>query len=137
MIQDATELAKVRQNWVGLEALRTQLKVSGFASVSGNVFPFALSNAANNLPFFHAYGILNDVLRQLAIEGHFNKKYKSLGDLLRESKTALTWRDFALVESGKDRRNKVAHKGILLDRGDCWKYIDAVKVELCGWGVIQ
>ncbi len=33
-------------------------------------------------------------------------------------------------------RNDVAHRGQLLNRGDCRKYIDAVKVELSAWRII-
>jgi hypothetical protein len=39
--------------------------------VLGGAFPFRLLDAAYNLPYFHAWSILNDVLLQLAIEGHF------------------------------------------------------------------
>ncbi len=139
MIRDATVLADVRQNWVGVEALRTKLQVSAFASISmgdGGLYPFALSNAAHNLPFIHAYAVLNEVLQQLADEGHFTTKTRFLGELLRKSKKALPWRDFALVKAGALRRNDVAHRGDLLNRDDCRKYVDAVKVELYGWGVL-
>ena len=34
------------------------------------------------------------------------------------------------------RRNGVAHDVELLDRGDFWTYVDAMKAELCGWGLL-
>ena len=138
MIRDQIALAEIRQNWVGVESLRTKLQVSAFASVGflGGSFPFVLSNAAHNLPFFHAYGVLNDVLKQLADEGQFTCKSKFLGELLKESEKALRWCDFALVSDGVNHRNEVAHRGLLLKRAECWKYIDAVKTELSAWSVI-
>jgi hypothetical protein len=138
MIRDATVLAEIRKNWDGVEALRTSLQVSAFASVGviGGTFPFALLNAAHNLPFMHALAVLNDVLKQLALEGHFNCRSIFLGALVEKSETALSWRDFALVSIGVDRRNDVAHRGQLLDTGECWKYVDAIKSELSGWGIL-
>jgi hypothetical protein len=138
VIRDATALAEVQKSWAGIEALRRRLQVSAAASVGflGGAFPFALANAAHNLPFIHAYAVLNDVLEQLAGEGHFTCKSIFLGELLKKSEKALPWQDFALISTGAARRNDVAHRGYLLDRGDCWKYVDAVKTELSAWGVM-
>ncbi len=138
MIRDATALAEIRQSWAGVEVLRSRLQVSAFASVGalGGTFSFVLANAAHNLPFIHAYAVLNDVLEQLADEGHFSCKSIFLGELLKKSEKVLPWQDFALVSTGAGLRNDVAHRGQLLDRSDCWKYVDAVKVELSAWGVL-
>lgn len=97
VIRDTTALAEVRQSWAGVEALRSRLQVSAFASVGviGGRFPFVLANAAHNLPFIHAYAVLNDVLEQLADEGHFTCKSIFLGKLLKKSEKALPWQDFA------------------------------------------
>ena len=138
MIRDLIALAETRQNWAGVEILRNKLQVSAFASVGflDGHFPFVLSNAAHNLPFIHAYAVLNDVLKQLANEGQFTCKSIFLGELLKKSEKALHWRGFALVSAGVDHRNDVAHRGVLLERAECWKYIDAVKTELSAWSVI-
>jgi len=138
VIRDPNALAEIQQSWAGVEALRSTLQVSAAASMGiiGGAFPFALSNAAHNLPFIHAYAVLNDVLEQLADEGHFNCKSIFLGELLKRSEQALQWQDFALIRAGAARRNDVAHRGQLLERGDCWKYVDAVKAELSAWAVL-
>ena len=138
MIRDENALVEIRSSWAGVEALRSRLQVSAVASVGviGGVFPFALSNAAHNLPFIHAYAVLNDVLEQLASEGHFSCKSIFLGELLKKSQHILQWQDFALIAEGADRCNDVAHRGELLPRGDCWKYIDAVRAELNAWAVV-
>ena len=138
MIRDAKALSEIRKSWAGVEALRCRLQRSAFASVGrgGGTFPTALADAAHNLPFVHAYAVLNDVLVQLADEGHFARKGIFIGELIKRSRKVLPWQDFALVQNGVKRRNEVAHRGELLGRGDCWTYIDAVKTELSAWGVL-
>lgn len=138
MIRDPTALAEIQQSWAGIEALRSKLQVSAFASMGsfGGNFPFMLANAAHNLPFIHAYAVLSDALKQLSDEGHFTCKSIFLGDLLKRSETALQWSDFDLIRTGAAHRNDVAHRGQLLNRSDCWKYVDAVKVELSAWRII-
>lgn len=138
MIQDPLALAEVQASWAGVEALRARLQRSAFAAAGflDGVFPFALANAAHNLPFIHAYAVLNDVLEQLADEGHFSSTSIFLGELLKKSEKALPWRDFDLIAEGAGRRNDVAHRGQLLERGDCWRYVDAVRAELSAWGIV-
>ena len=138
MIRDSATLTHVQKSWTGVEALRERLKRSAFASagVIGGTFPFALADAAHNLPFIHACSVLNDVLVQLAGEGHFDCKSRFLGALIKESETALPWQDFRLITAGVELRNDVAHRGQLLGRGDCWKYVDAIKLELSAWGIL-
>ena len=140
MIRDASALREIQQSWNGVEILRERLKVSAFASMSdfGGMFPTLLANAAHNLPFLHACAVLNDVLEQLRDEGHFDCRYRFLGTLVMASRDKISWRDYALInDKVVKRRNGVAHHAELLDRGDCWKYVDAKKDELRGWGVIE
>jgi hypothetical protein len=114
VIRDATELAEVQANWAGLEALRSKLQRSAFAPVAGAIggtYPFALANAAHNLPFIHAFAVLNDVLEQLAKEQQWPYQGRVLGRLLEDSEQALPWRGFGLIEAGAERRNDVAHRG--------------------------
>jgi hypothetical protein len=133
MIRNVVELGHIQRDWNGVEALRARLR--SYAAVSGaeGFFPFPLADAAHNVPFIHAYAVLNNVLRQLADEDRFKCKSIFLGSLLSNSRSALSWKDYDLVYAGYKARNAVAHKGELLGRGDCWKYIDAVKVELSLW----
>jgi hypothetical protein len=138
MIRDGITLTEVQKGWAGVELLRERLQRSAFASqgVIGGSFPFALANAAHNLPFIHAFAVLNDVFEQLASEGHFSCKRHFLGALLKSSEKALPWCDFTLINAGAKLRNDVAHHGHLLERGDCWKYVDAVKAELSAWRIV-
>ncbi len=95
------------------------------------------ADAAHNLPFMHAFAVLNDVLTQLANECQFSCKSIFLNPLLHASENVLSWENFRLVKEGVDRRNKVAHKGEILPRGQCWKYIDTVHEQLLTWNVLE
>lgn len=138
MIRDTNIQKEIQSSWAGVEALREQLQVSAFASQIGGdgIFPFKLLNAAHNLPFMFAIAILNDALEQLAIEGQIDCKSSKLGPLLGKSKDTLPWCNFTLIEQGVGLRNDLAHRGRLLERGDCWIYIDAIKAELSAWKII-
>jgi len=138
MINDDDIHAGIKEDWNGVELLRNKLKRSAYASTGmmGGTFPFALANAAHNLPFIHAYSVLNEVLIALQNEGHFVCKSMFLGKLLQASENALPWNDFSTIEAGVGRRNDVAHRADLLERGECWKYVDAIKLELSSWDII-
>jgi hypothetical protein len=139
VIHDPKALAEIRRSWQGLEALRGQLQRSAFASVGviGGTFPHKLADAAHNLPFIHAHGVLNDVLRQLAVEGVISCRSIFLGKLVGAARTKLAWRDLKLIRAGIRKRNAVAHKAKLLPRGECWKHVDAISREFKAWGIIS
>jgi len=139
MIRDPKALAEIRRSWEGVEALRGQLQRSAGASVGfiGGVFPHKLSDAAHNLPFIHAHAVLNDTLRQLAVEGAISCHSIFLGSLVVAAQKTLPWQDLKLIRVGVKRRNSVAHKAKLLSRGDCWKHIDAIRRELKAWGILR
>jgi len=138
VIKDSNTLFEIQKDWSGVEKLRSKLQVSAFASmgVIGGIFPFALSNAAHNLPFIHAYSILNEVLITLEKEGHFKCNSIFIGKLLGASEKALSWNNFSTIETGVGRRNDVAHRADLLERKECWEYVDAIKLELSSWGIV-
>ena len=138
MISDQTALDEIRHSWEGVEALRDRLQRSllGFFA-QGVSFVIFVADSAHNLPFVHAYAVLNDVLNQLAKEGHFQCKSIFLGALLKASKDTLTWKYFDLILEGADRRNGVAHRGEVLPRADCWKYINAIRDQLVEWDILD
>ncbi len=59
-----------------------------------------------------------------------------MGELLKASEMVLSWQDFSTIETGVGRRNDVAHRADLLERGECWKYVDAIKLELSTWDIV-
>ncbi len=138
MITDRTALAEIRESWKGVEALRGRLQTALLgAFAQGGWSAIFAADAAHNLPFVHAYAVLNDVLEELAGQGRFTCKSIFLRKLLEASEKTLPWRNFALIEEGAERRNGVAHRGEILPRGDCWKYVDAIKQQLVAWDILK
>ena len=138
MITNTDTLSEIKKDWNGVESLRDKLQRSAFAStgVVGGSFPFTLANAAHNLPFIHAYSVLNDVLMALEKEGRFKCSSIFLGKLLEDSEFAFPWSHFGTIKMGVSRRNDVAHRADLLERKECWKYVDAIKAELSLWNIV-
>ena len=137
MIQDSEVLAEIRASWRGVEVLRGKLQRALLGSFAqGGTFAIFAADAAHNLPFMHAYSVLNDVLSQLSREGHFRCKSIFLGALLDASEHSLPWENFSLIKEGTGRRNDVAHRGDVLPRADCWRYVDAVQNQLTKWQIL-
>jgi len=95
-----------------------------------------LLDFANNLALVFAYGVLEDVLKQLRDERTIVCDKWGLKNLMAQSKHSLDWIDFRLVDKGRDRRNDIAHRGVVLARGECWKYVDAIEKEMLQWGIL-
>jgi len=140
VIKDPSTLVEIRKEWQGVEKLSAHLVLDAMASASmpvlGGRYPFALAKAAQNLPFIHACSVLNKVLETLSSEGHFVCKSRFLGALVKSSKTELPWADYQLIKKAVSERNDVAHKGNLVDKEECLRYIDAIRIELVNWSII-
>jgi hypothetical protein len=52
------------------------------------------------------------------------------------SANLLPWRDYALVDTGKTARNDLAHEAKLVDKANCFRFIDAIEAELKAWNVL-
>ncbi|MBM2831858.1 MAG: hypothetical protein HW414_910 [Dehalococcoidia bacterium] len=137
MIANQNVLTEIRSDWKSVR--RKQARVQRYMFIGGgHILPVALADFAYNLVLIYAYSVLHDILRQLLLEGRFlaPRNKSSLGQLMQASKNTLPWVDFALVDEGRGRRNKVAHKDLLIPRAETWKYIDAIEKELVKWGII-
>jgi hypothetical protein len=138
MVSNLAALSEIRKSWNGVEVLRDRIQGALLGSFAqGASFAIYAADAAHNLPFVHAYGVLNDVLEQLSKEGHFCCDSIFLGGLLHASKEELLWENFQLIKEGAHRRNDVAHRGDVLPRVDCWEYIDTIRNQLIAWGVLD
>jgi hypothetical protein len=137
MIANAQVLGDVRQSWAGMRELRQKVAIAvphGVIAFSGLIF---IANVPYNLPFLHACGVLNDALEQLAKEQSFTYKERNLGPLIDASVGILPWNDLPLIKEAKDQRDGPAHRGVIVQRDDCLRYIDAIEVELVQWGIVQ
>jgi len=95
-------------------------------------------NEFYNLPLVLAYAALEDFLNECLVESLFTmrKPTSRLGDKMRAAKTTIPWVDFATVDTGRDARNHLAHRGVICAKPDCLRYIDAVGAELKNWHMI-
>lgn len=59
-----------------------------------------------------------------------------LKEKMEASKDALPWQNYSTVDLGREARNNLAHEGILLDKENCFTYINAIEIELKAWGII-
>ena len=138
MIRDATALGEVRAEWqyvTGARDLIARNLAAAHPGISGMGQSHEFRNLSYNLCLLFAYSVLERVLRELRDEGIFSSS-KELGALMANSKTVLPWQDYSKADEGRERRNDVAHRRHILERADCWKYIDAIEDELVAWGVV-
>ena len=89
-----------------------------------------------NLPFVLAYAVLDECLSELVTQRVFACSDRNIGPKMKASQGAITWKDYHLVDTGRDRRNDVAHRAELQSKADCLRYIQAIEDELKAWGVM-
>ena len=138
MISDPIALQELKKSWNGVRELRSKVQRGVLGSFAQGASAIILiADIAHNLPFIHACSVLNEALLQLRDEKHFTCKHFFLGALMDASKAQLPWADFKLVKEGVDRRNDIAHRGDIISRSECWKYIDAIERELVKWKIVD
>lgn len=140
MIQDQNSLEEIRKEWRGVRNIQTSIFVGLAASgglISG-IFPFKIADISYSLVLIYGYAVLQTVLQHLRDEGLFTspKKDNRLGTLMDSSREKLNWLDFNEVYRGRGKRNDIAHEELVLQRGEAWKFIDAIEQELINWRII-
>jgi hypothetical protein len=92
-----------------------------------------------NLPLLLAYAVLDQVLEELIDQGTIPWKggRRLLGAKIAASRNVLLWKDYLLIDKGKAARNDLAHEARLLNRTECFRFIDAVESELRAWNVVS
>ena len=89
-----------------------------------------------NLPLVLAYAVLDRVLHVLRDQGEFSCKSWMLGAKMDASRNKLPWKDYCLVDKGRNARNDLAHEAKLLSKADCLRFIDAIESELRAWSIV-
>jgi hypothetical protein len=139
MIRDPSVLAQTKSEWASVQATRQSIDANlaaghiGLGSVGTS---HAFKNLAFGLWLLFAFSVFERVLVQLRSEGVFTSKSLQLGHLMEGSKSALPWRDYALVDEARQRRNDVAHRMAVFERVDIWRYVEAIESELNAWAVL-
>ena len=135
MINDQSAKDEVAKEWAAIK------KLSGWRGVSrmvGRSFVMGSSppKGFQNLQLVLGYAVLDEILSTLVNQGVFACRGWMLGSKMKASENVLPWKNYALVEAGKDERNGLAHEAKLVDDDKCLVYIDAIEAELRAWGVI-
>ena len=138
MIQDPSIKQEVQEEWDGVRSF--QSRIQAHLNISGGIgstgATHQLRNISHNLTLLFAFSVLEKTLKQLRDEGVFQEKDNSLKNLMYSSKNDVPWQEFSLVDKAREDRNKVAHQQEILERAECWKYIDGIEKELVTWKVV-
>jgi hypothetical protein len=140
MIQDQTVLQNIQNSWTTVRLFQSMVNIE-IASPVLSPFGFPPSvrfeDFCHNLVLVFAFSVLENVLTQLKYEKYFPSKKIGLEKLMLDSRKALVWLDFDVVNQGRDVRNKIAHHRKIVGHGDCARYIDAIEAELRAWRIIS
>lgn len=134
MIGDQTAKDEIAEQWATVRRLCR----GGHGSMhrGGTFVIVPPSEGFRNLPLVLGYAVLDELLDILIRQGEFVSNNRKLGAKLKASENVLPWQNYALVDAGREARNKLAHEGELLDDGQCLIFIEAIEVELRAWRVI-
>jgi hypothetical protein len=139
MIKDTAVKASIDQQW-NVIAFMLDHNKSRFIGVN-TIATEQAPDTFYNLPLVLTYCTLECALAQLMDEGTIKSQKKTkfqnikLKARMEAAKRAIDWKAYALVDEGRDARNKLAHEGKMLDKYTCMKYIHAIGDELKHWGI--
>jgi hypothetical protein len=137
MIRDPQALQELRDAWQSFRDYQGRITRSlAFSFARGGFFSHGAAELSDNLFMMFAFGVLHDVLLQLRDEGHFAGRDSRLGPTMSASRDALPWEDFDRLDRGRERRNDVAHRGMVFPREECRELVDAIEVQLLAWKII-
>jgi len=138
MIKDTVSLSQIQAEWGTVRTTQEMIARNlASAHTSGGMVSHQFMNISHNLCLLFAFSVLEHILLQLKKEGIFASSSDNLGPMMTDSHSSgFRWRDFELVVEGREKRNGIAHRRILIARGECLKYIDAIEEELITWGIV-
>ncbi len=139
MIRDQSALTDIRSEWAVVRETREMIARNLAASSVGigSIGPsHQFRNLAYNLCLLFAFSVLEHALLQLRDQGVFSSSSSKLGALIVNSKNALPWQNFVLVDRGRERRNAIAHDRVFIERAECWEYLAAIEAELHAWKIL-
>jgi hypothetical protein len=137
MITDANVLNEIRSEWASTMAAWDMVQKNiAFSFAGGGITMPAFHDFAYTLPVLFGLTVVEHVLQQLRDEGHFGCRSSFIGPLMVESRRAVPWVDYALVDEARNRRNEVAHEQRWLPAADSKRYLRAIEEELRAWSII-
>jgi hypothetical protein len=137
VIKDPAARRDLLASWKAVRAAQDQVEMNvRYASAGGGGLSRSFLDSCHNLILIYAFAVFSDVLSQLRDEGAFKCKTWMLQQLMSASREGLPWKNFALVDEGRQHRNEVTHNFKVIPRRDCTKFIDAIEQELVAWGLL-
>lgn len=138
MVKDQAKLGNIRASWETVRIVQEKVRANLNAAMVIPVLPQTdeFRNLVHSLVLIYAFSVLEDTLLQLRDEGLFACRGRELKRLMEDSKEVLPWVDYAKVDTGRDKRNGVAHRRQYIPRAECWDYIDVIENELVAWKVL-
>ncbi len=89
-----------------------------------------LSISSLNLCVLFGISIVEKSLLHIKNSGRFSTSNDSLYGLLKASRTAITWCDFARIDSIRKLRNRIAHSGVKFSENECLSMMLDISREL-------
>ena len=129
---------ELQASWRSVRAVEAMIQTNTgptFYSLVPHATGFA--QVAESLLLVFATSVLEASLLNLRDAGRFISKRSELGSLMKASKEALPWQDYATIDQVRLRRNGVAHRAELLDRGECANALGAIARELIAWSILE
>jgi hypothetical protein len=137
MIQDRVELQGIRDSWQSLQEYERAANLTIVkAFMSGLPAGTRPPELFWSLLLIFAYAVLEEALLELRDQSVFACPDSRLKPLMAASRSALTWVNFVEADEGRERRNDIAHRQVLIDPNESKKYIACIQTELKAWGVL-
>lgn len=137
VISDPLSLREFREAWEAVRSARNVIVGNlNAASMVGRGGSPEFRNLCFALILIAAFSVLEQVLLQLRDEGHYKSKDSRLKPLMKNSRGALPWQDFDLIDRAREDRNRSAHERVFLPHAVSRDYIAGIEQELVAWGVL-
>jgi hypothetical protein len=129
---------ELQASWHSVRAVEAMIQTNT-APTLYSLVPHVTSFAQvpESLLLVFATSVLEAALLHLRDAGRFRCERSELGSLMKASKEALGWQDYPSIDRVRLRRNGVAHRAELLDRGECTNALEAIARELIAWGILE
>ncbi len=142
MISDCQIKNELIELWESIDKLEKRFKPLKYIAAGTIIEERGSPDESYNLLLVLAYSALDELLSQCILEGMFtssqpNNRFQNLGTKMDDSKNDLNWIDYQSVYDGKEIRNNLAHQSELANKEECLKYVEAIRREFIGWGILN
>ena len=138
LVTDESAIQELQQDW---EGARLMLRRMGrhVRGASIGIYQPGLAESVYSLPLLLACDVLEQVLLKAKMHYGFKSQGSSLGRLIEgaRSESAITWRDYAALQTAIAHRNAIAHDGELFASEICLSDMAAIERQLLAWDILN